>query len=315
MTGASFVAGDWGTTRLRLFLCDRDGMLLDSIEGPGAASAAGRFAAILESSSGPWRQRLGPLPTVLCGMVGSSIGWIQAPYLPCPAQLEQLAEACVSPSEGSVQIVPGLSCRNRYDAPDFMRGEETQILGALDRDPQLRRGSHLLCLPGTHTKWAVLKNGSVSEFLSSPTGELYALLRTHSVLVGEHAGGTVLGGKAFELGLEQFTSFPRAQLLHRLFECRSRRLSGEFSAAEAAAYLSGLLIASDIGGALQLLSHEAGAGSVHLIGSPELTQLYTAALASQDYRATTTDGAAASLAGMARVHRQLAQRPVMNATH
>ena len=315
MAGASFVAGDWGTTHLRLFLCDSDGLVLDSTEGAGAAEASGRFADILEGSLAPWRQHHGALPTVLCGMVGSSIGWIQTPYVPCPAEPKQLADACVSLCGGSVHIVPGMSCRNRFNAPDFMRGEETQIFGALETDPQLRRGNHLLCLPGTHTKWVVLKNGTVSEFLTAPTGELFALLRDHSVLVGNLAGETAVGGIAFEQGLAQFTSFPQAQLLHRLFECRSRRLSGELTPQAAASYLSGLLIASDISGALRLLSDEVGAGGVHLIGSPDLTQLYAAGLASQHYGAARIEGACASLAGLALVHRQLTQRSVMNATH
>jgi 2-dehydro-3-deoxygalactonokinase len=249
-------------------------------------------------------------------MVGSSMGWIQAPYLPCPAKPEALADACVPLCGGSVQIVPGMSCRNRFNAPDFMRGEETQIAGALACDPRLRAGQHLLCLPGTHTKWVSLKNGTISEFLTAPTGELFALLRDHSVLVGERAAaGSADAGVAFEQGLAQFNRFPRAQLLHQLFECRSRRLSGELAATDAAGYLSGLLIASDISGALALLSGAMGDGTVQLIGSPDLTRLYAAGLSSQNCETTQIDGAAASPAGLALVHRQLTQRRMTNATH
>jgi len=316
MAAASFVAGDWGTSHLRLFLCDEDGLVLERSEGPGAADAGGRFAEILESSLAPWGRRHSELPAVLCGMVGSSIGWIQAPYLRCPARPEQLADACVPLCGGSIQIVPGMSCRNRLNAPDFMRGEETQIAGALACDPQLRVGQHLLCLPGTHTKWVLLKNGMISEFLTAPTGELFALLRDHSVLVGERGPAeTVDVSTAFEEGLAQFNRFPRAQLLHRLFECRSRRLSGELTAPTAAGYLSGLLIASDISGALGLLSGGTDAGTVQLIGSPDLTRLYAAGLSSQNCETTQIDGAAASPAGLALVHRQLTQRRVMDATH
>ncbi len=314
MADASFVAGDWGTTHLRLFLCDAAGRVLDSAEAEGAAAAAGRFAAILDSSLEPWRQRHGALHAVLSGMVGSSIGWIQTSYVACPANTGQLAEACVPLCGGSVHIVPGMSCRNRFGAPDVMRGEETQIAGALERDPQLRRGNHLLCLPGTHTKWVALKNGTVSEFLTAPTGELFAALRDHSVLVGGGTDQSVVVDGAFQQGLAQFASFPQAQLLHRLFECRSRRLNGEFTAPAAAAYLSGLLIASDIGGALRLLAGAASADTVHLIGAPDLTQLYAAGLTSQNFSTTRTDGAAASLAGLTLLHRQLT-RPVIHATH
>jgi 2-dehydro-3-deoxygalactonokinase len=314
MSEASFVAGDWGTSHLRLFLCDRDGLILDSGHGPGAADAGGRFASIFDSLLSPWQQRHGPLPAVLCGMVGSSIGWLQAPYVPCPAPPESIADACVALREGSVHIVPGVSCRNRFGAPDFMRGEETQILGALSIDPTLRRGHHLLCLPGTHTKWVVLVDGAVGEFLTAPTGELFALLRDHSVLLRDRTEvGAAAGGVAFEDGLAQFNEFPQAQLLHRLFECRARRLNGDLSAQAAAAYLSGLLIASDISGALRLLSEATGVRTVHLVGSPHLTQLYATGLASHDYAASRLDGAAAALAGLAQVHRQLTPRLVANA--
>jgi 2-dehydro-3-deoxygalactonokinase len=316
MPAASFVAGDWGTSHLRLFLCDDDGVVLERSEGPGAAGAGGRFAEILDRTLAPWRQRHGELPAVLCGMVGSSMGWVQAPYLPCPAIPEQLADACVPLCGGSVQIVPGMSCRNRFNAPDFMRGEETQIAGALACDPRLRAGQQLLCLPGTHTKWVSLKNGTISEFLTAPTGELFALLRDHSVLVGVRAAGeSADAGVAFEQGLAQFNRFPRAQLLHQLFECRARRLSGELTAPQAAGYLSGLLIASDISGALGVLSAVIGDGTVHLIGSPDLTRLYAAGLAAHHCATTQIDGVAASPAGLALIHRQLTQRRMMNATH
>jgi 2-dehydro-3-deoxygalactonokinase len=314
MSEAGFIAGDWGTSHLRIFLCDDDGRVLDSGQGPGAADAGGRFASIFDSLLSPWQQRYGALPAVLCGMVGSSIGWLQAPYLPCPALPEKIAAACVSLRGGSVHIIPGLSCRNRFNAPDFMRGEETQILGALSIDPSLRRGHHLLCLPGTHTKWVLLADGAVGEFLTAPTGEIFALLRDHSVLLRDGtAAGPVSGGAAFEDGLAQFNQFPQAQLLHRLFECRARRLNGDLSGPASAAYLSGLLIASDISGALRLLLQAPGERTVHLVGAPDLTQLYSAGLVSHGYAASRIDGTAASLAGLVQVHRQLTRRLVAHA--
>jgi len=120
---------------------------------------------------------------------------------------------------------------------------------------------------------------------------------------------------AFEQALARFNEFPQAQLLHRLFECRARRLAGELTPQAAAGYLSGLLIASDIGGALRLLPPAGHARSVHLIGDSQLTQRYALGLAAQDYTATAVDGTAAALAGLAQVYGQLTQRLVMNAVH
>jgi 2-dehydro-3-deoxygalactonokinase len=305
----SFVGGDWGTSRLRLFLCDAQGTALDTNTGPGAVDASGHFADIFDSLTARWEQPHGSLPAVLCGMVGSSIGWIQAPYVPCPAIPEQIADACVTLHGGCVHVVPGLSCRNRFDAPDFLRGEETQILGALLLAPTLRVGRWLLCLPGTHTKWAMLEDGAIREFLTAPTGELFAVLCDHSVLVSKHGRvETRIEAEAFKEGLAQFNAFPHAQLLHRLFECRSRQLRGEFATPAAAAYLSGLLVASDVHGALSVLSNSLETRSVYLIGSSELMQLYSTALASHGYDATVVEGAAAARAGLVQVHRRLSQR-------
>jgi 2-dehydro-3-deoxygalactonokinase len=311
MGAASFIAGDWGTSHLRLSLCDAAGHLLETRSGPGAAGVVGgrdgsrerAFEQAFASLVAHWEETYGELPAVLCGMVGSSIGWTQAPYVACPARPEQLVDACVTLRGGRLHIVPGLSCRNRLDAPDFMRGEETQILGALQLVPTLRNATRLLCLPGTHTKWVVLQDGVVREFLTAPTGELYAVLCEHSVLVRKPArAADPIDMHAFQQGLAQFGEFPRAQLLHRLFECRSRQLAGELEPGAADAFLSGLLIGSDVHGALRLLS-DGTPTPVYLIGSSQLTPLYALALGSQGCESIEVDGAAASLAGLAHVHR------------
>ncbi len=304
-----FVAGDWGTSHLRLFLCAADGSVLETSNGPGAAQVPGAHAAALESLIEPWQHRRAPLPVILCGMVGSSLGWVQAPYVTCPARPEQIADGCVGRWNGRVQIIPGLSCHNHFGAPDVLRGEETQILGAMSLEPRLQRGRHLLCLPGTHTKWVVLEEGRVSHFLTAPTGELYALLCAHSVLVG--APQTPEGAAddaAFRKGLLEFNRFTRAQLLHRLFECRSRHLTGELTGHQPAAFLSGLLIASDVYGALATLALAESNETVTLVGTSRLTALYAAALTLHQRCSQNLDGAAASLAGLIQVHRQLVGR-------
>jgi len=241
MTLPSVVAGDWGTSRLRLFLCDDRGTILDRADGPGVPAVKDQFPQIFESMVDPGESRHGALPAVLCGMVGSSIGWAQAPYIACPALPAKIIGGCIPLRGGRVRIVPGMRCENRLRAPDFMRGEETQILGALALEPALRRGAHLLCLPGTHTKWVWLVEAIIEEFLTVPTGELYATLRDHSVLVGsDFRSQDVTGGGAFEEGLKRFGEFPQVPVLHRLFECRSRLLGGELAAAGAAAKETGL---------------------------------------------------------------------------
>ena len=302
MGGTQFIAGDWGTTHLRLFLCDADGTALDHRSGPGAVESAGRFATVLASQTAAWEAQHGPLPAVLCGMVGSSLGWVQAPYVPCPARPEQIAAACTAIDDGRIHIVPGLSCHNRFGAPDLLRGEETQLLGALS----LLQPRQLICLPGTHTKWVVLEEGQVRDFFTAPTGELFAVLRDHSVLVRPPQGGdAATDAEAFNKGVASVAAQPDAQILHRLFECRSRPLSGDLPPTAAAAYLSGLLIASDVHGALRALSNTFVPSSVVLIGAPQLTQLYASACATLGLYTNQVDGASASLAGLAHIYRRL----------
>ena len=309
MIDERYVVGDWGTSRLRLFLCAGTDTILDTLDGPGVAAVKTPFDALFESIMRPWEAQYGKLSAVLCGMVGSSIGWVQAPYVRCPADPEKIIDACIALRGGLVHIVPGARCENRLRAADFMRGEETQILGALTLEPALRGGRRLLCLPGTHTKWVLLEDGIIREFLTALTGELFGALRDHSVLVApESRAEAVSAGAAFEEGIKRFNEYPQTQVLHRLFECRSRVLNGELGAATAASFLSGLLIAADVDAALRLFANSDAKTTVYLIGEPQLTQLYAAALLQQPCDAQQFDGAAASLAGLRRVHRYIASQ-------
>jgi 2-dehydro-3-deoxygalactonokinase len=307
MARAAAIVGDWGTSNLRLFLCTADGAALASMAGPGAAAVDQPYPRLLSTLVSDWQREHGELPIVLCGMVGSSIGWTQVPYVPCPASADQIAARCVTIEGGRVRIVPGLSCTNRLDAPDVMRGEETQILGALQLEPKLRKGRQLLCLPGTHTKWVTINDGVVSDFLTAPTGELYSLLMRHSVLVSDARNGqdpstTGADDAGFARGVEQVRLVPAADLLQRLFQCRSRRLVGELASTDVPAFLSGLLMGSDAHSALRLMAHGT-AGSVHIIGTEQLACLYAQALRAFGASPEIVDGEAAARAGLMHIHR------------
>ena len=309
MSAPIFIAGDWGTSNLRLFLCDAQGVTHDSRNGPGAAQASGQFDRVFESLTAPWVEKYGVLPAVLCGMVGSNIGWALAPYAPCPTQPQQIVDACIALDGGRIQIVPGLSCRNRFAAPDVMRGEETQILGALGLHERLRQGRWILCLPGTHTKWVVVEDGSVRDFFTALTGELFAVLRDHSILARQPQGtDPEADAKAFSKGVTDLSESPQVQILHKLFECRARQINNEFPAHAAAAYLSGMLVASDVHNALRALADSGTERTVFLIGSPQLTQRYATACALAHYEAREVDGGEASLAGLTQVYDRLSTK-------
>jgi 2-dehydro-3-deoxygalactonokinase len=306
-SAAAFIAGDWGTTHLRLSLCATDGRVLDRRTGPGVAKLGTEFGAALTAAAGDWLDGR-TLPIMLCGMVGSNIGWKAVPYLPCPLPLEQLAGGALRLADQPVAIAPGLSCVNLHGAPDRLRGEETQVFGALELHPALRQGSHLLCLPGTHTKWVLVENGSVREFLTSVTGELFALIRDHSVLIraGYPPGAQTFDSEAFQAAIAQVTAQPRASLLHLLFECRSRQISGELSAAAARAYSSGLLIADEVGAALaEFRARMPAVDHLTLIGEPALTALYASVSGIHQVHCTPIDGEIAATAGLTSLHATL----------
>lgn len=300
---AAFIAGDWGTSNLTLALCDEDGQALETRKGPGAAESRGRFAEVFDELSATWIKGHGPLPSVLCGMVGSAFGWREAPYLPCPADLYELGDEPVVVREG-VTIVPGMRCTNPLGAPDVMRGEETQLFGAQYIDGAMSVGKQLVCMPGTHTKWVSLNGSMVQEFLTAPTGELFAMLCEHSVLVRDPATPIEHHAREFERGLAESAKHPDASLLHRLFQSRSLRLDKQLSAEGAASWMSGLLIGADVRGALALFSESETGAPVYVIGASKLTESYAQALNRSGRRAIQIDGAKAALAGLGYVYRE-----------
>ncbi len=307
MTTPAFIAGDWGTSNLTLALCDEDGKTLERRKGPGAADSRGRFAEVFDELAADWVTSHGELPAVLCGMVGSAFGWREAPYLPSPADLYELADDIVTPRDG-ISIVRGMSCTNPLGAPDVMRGEETQLFGAQCVLDIMKGGKQLVCMPGTHTKWVSLNDTIVQEFLTAPTGELFAMLCEHSVLVRDKTTPIEHHPRDFERGLAESAKHPDVSVLHRLFQSRSLRLDKQLSPEGAASWMSGLLIGTDVKGALSLFNEHDPAAPVYIIGSPQLTASYALALSLLGRAAVQIDGAQAALAGLGHVFRELERR-------
>jgi len=304
VSSPAYIAGDWGTSNLRLRLCAADGATLDSCDGAGAADSRGRFAEVFDGLTAGWR-KADALPALLCGMAGSTFGWLEAPYLLCPEDIDNVAGSLVR-ARADVRIVPGMRCANPLGAPDVMRGEETQLLGALSLHPALASGRHLVCMPGTHTKWVALYDGTVLEFLTVPTGEIFRMLCDHSVLIRDRDTPVVHSPRDFERGLAESARHAGVPLLHRLFQSRSLRLDGQLSAEGAASWPAGLLIGTDCAGALPLFNDAEPA--VHVIATEHLAALYEAALARLGRPAVRIAGEDAAFAGLARIHATLAEQ-------
>jgi len=283
-----FIAADWGTTNRRAYLIGADGRCVDEMEdGKGVLSVpSGGFGAAVAEI----RERLGDKPLLLAGMVGSNRGWVEAPYVACPAGIEEIAVALAWPEERTA-IVPGVSFRDGDDA-DVMRGEETQILGALAAG--LIPPDALVCHPGTHNKWVRLEGGRITHFTTVMTGELFNLLKEHSILADQLSGPSE-PDKSFERGVRK--ALGGAAITSELFTIRAKFALGD-STADGSSYASGLLIGADISAGLALAEPEA---RPILIGRPDLTRLYAAALKIAGREATELDGEQAFLAGARRI--------------
>ena len=300
-----FVAGDWGTSNLRLYLCRVTGTepadVVATAAGPGIGGHDGDFEATFFDLTEEWFARHGLLPVILSGMVGSTIGWREAPYVACPASADQIAgrQLRIDARGRPIVIGAGLRCRNPFGNPDVMRGEELQLLGWMGQGA--REGTHLIALPGTHNKWVVTQGDRVVTFLTSLSGELFALLKSHSVLLqGGEAG---FSESAFR---EALAVAKETSLLHALFSTRSRQVLGELAAADARSYLSGLLIGADVSAATLLFRSQYPAlEHVHLIGEERLCSEYRIALEDHGWACTVHDPTSTAIAGYEMVYRRL----------
>jgi 2-dehydro-3-deoxygalactonokinase len=260
---------DWGTTSLRAYRIAPDGAVRDRLDKAGGILTvpAGGFPAALRDAVGAWLAD-GETRVLLCGMVGSRQGWVEAPYLPCPAGPDEIAAATVPiPFEGAeLRLVPGLTTRDAEGVPDVMRGEETKLV-ALAAD--LRDA--LICLPGTHSKWARLAGGRIAGFTTHMTGEAFAALSQHTILArtSEDAPDDAA---AFARGAARARD--SGGLLHHLFGARTLHLVDGMAPRATRSYLSGLLIGHEVAAALA----GSGAREVHLAGAAGLAALYARAL-------------------------------------
>ena len=262
------IAVDWGSSAVRAYRLSDSGSILERRTSSAGVFDAGErpFHILLEELVGDWLV-VGEAPVVMSGMIGSRRGWAEVPYRRCPARLSDLATGCLEVRWESRRawIVPGLECRSAAGAPDVMRGEETQVLGSAGGLPD----SSLLCLPGTHTKWAEYANGAIQRFRTSPTGELYRLLVTQSSLITRRTDGAI-DPAGFAAGVERAAE--PGGLLHHLFGVRAAQMTGDLSEEAAASFLSGVLIGHEVND-LALAGRP-----VHLLGAAPLTALYRAAL-------------------------------------
>ncbi|WP_415921163.1 2-dehydro-3-deoxygalactonokinase [Tateyamaria sp. SN6-1] len=289
MADVAWIALDWGTSHLRAWLMARDGAVLElrsSADGMGTLERDG-FEPALRALVGDAL----PAPVLACGMVGARQGWTEAPYASVPCAPPTIHDAVAVPGFDA-RILPGV----KQNSPaDVMRGEETQIAGFIACNPGF---DGVVCLPGTHTKWAHISAGEIVSFRTAMTGEMFALLSGQSVL--RHSVGQGWDDAAFAAGVDQTLSRPES-LAASLFSLRAEGLLAGLSGDAARARLSGLLIGAELAAMRPYWLGQA----VALVGAPVLSAAYAAALGAQGVPTQTADAEDMTLAGLSAAYAQL----------
>lgn len=240
-----FIALDWGISSFRAYLAGPGGEVADEIASAGGILSVqdGAFEEALERQIGAWDRSL---PVMAAGMITSRQGWIELPYLPCPASAADLAGALHlhrTAAGRRIAFVTGLSYRAPGGIPDVMRSEEVQVFGSLDL------GISHFVTPGTHSKWIVTDGDRLSRYATYVTGEVFAALKDHTILGRLMKPGTG-DDIAFERGVRAALDDP-AGFLHRIFSARSLGLFGEMAPESIASYLSGQVIGTEVAHAIR----------------------------------------------------------------
>ncbi len=292
------IALDWGTTRARAFLISETGAVLERrIADRGIQSVpSGGYPEAFAELAGDFRKAAPDAAIVLAGMVGSRNGWIEARYVPCPASPAEIAAAAIKvdlDAGTTATILPGLSCDD--GAFDVMRGEETLIVG-------LGLSDGIACLPGTHSKWAEIKQGRITRFASFMTGEVYGLLRNDSILArlaeAPSEADTVEGAARGRTAAAR-----PGGLLNSAFAARTEVLAGRMGGGAVGPYLSALLVGQEIAGAEALF----GQGQeIHLVADGALAESYGAGLQARKHSVRVISPEAAFVAGIRRLAADIA---------
>jgi len=273
---AALIGMDWGTSSLRAFLIGNDGTVIDMISTSlGIMHVEDRdFDSVFHDLLRDWLAERA-LPVVASGMITSRNGWVETPYLSVPSGINELACALVAhESSMGVQLrfVTGMTT-DHDGAPDVMRGEETQIAGA----SAAGLGDGVYVMPGTHSKWITVENDKISDYMTYMTGELFGSLKSHTILGALMSAGP-FNEDGYRLGVQAGLSSD-GNLLHELFQVRTKPLFGIISEDMSADYLSGMLIGAEIRYAAQNVDD---GQIITIVGRGDLADRYEIALAEAD---------------------------------
>ena len=295
------IAVDWGSSHFRAYRLDGDGGLLDALfSGKGVLSCpqGTNFEQVLRNSCAAWLAQEPDAPILMAGMVGSRYGWMETEYAPCPVNLQTLGSRILripGTRSNPLYLVPGVSAISPSNLPDVMRGEETQLFGAIDH----AKGNKLIaCLPGTHSKWVQMERGRITGFSTFMTGELFSTTsRCESLTSILH------GSECGQIDVEAFLDGVRVSkglggLLHSLFSIRSRTLVQDKAFTPSPSYLSGLMVGAEVKAGLELYP---GLRKIVVIGADDLNQSYRLAFSEYGVGTDAVSGQQALISGARRL--------------
>ena len=301
MLKPDWIAVDWGTSNMRAWAMSASGTVLDEMRsdrGMGSLKPA-EFEQALRDAIAAWDHK--GTPIIACGMVGSRQGWVEAPYVECPAALDDAAARLVRVAFGAgyqLHIVPGLRCVGSDGQVDVMRGEETQVAGVLAEQPEF---DGVVCLPGTHSKWVHISASEIVSFQTAMTGEMFDLMANQSVL-RHSVSSDALDQHAFDDAISETLSRPE-RLAQAMFGIRAEGLLHGLDSAKARGRLSGLLIGAELAATRPYWLGQ----NVLVGGAPALVALYARALAAQGVPVQTRDAERLTLAGLCLARQSLSE--------
>ena len=295
MANKATIFGDWGNSAGRLHLCASDGQLIESVKVIGAKDTSDHESLFLEATE-QWRSHYEIESALICGAIGSNIGWREVGYIPLPANHSAMLSKAESfmCSDVKVTLLGGVNIEsNSVGLPDTLRGEETQSFGWMALTG-LTEG--LLCMPGTHTKWALMREGEITQLNTGLSGELFEIVSKHSMLT---RGADIFDApnEAFEDGVNVTLRENPPALVQGLMSVRNKQLFGQMEPRMANSYLAGLIIGEDVRESVKVF----GASTAYIIGSSVTASHYERALQMNGIETKRHDDQACTLAGLKRI--------------
>jgi 2-dehydro-3-deoxygalactonokinase len=294
------ICGNWGGTSLRAYCIDKSGELRGEVrrgDGINKLNLDQQKQQWFEITKG-WPD----YPHLICGSAGSNLGWLHTGYVGLPATAKTIADGIEWRTVGGHQIgiIPGIKATNPLGEPDTMRSEETELIGFMAG--RAAGETRIVCLPGTHNKWAQVSGGAITQFFTSLTGEAFNALNNGTVVTRGSEPPRI--GSAFEDGV-RLGLVPKGTFLQKLYSVRARQINETLAAADSASFLSGLIIGTDILGARQNLGEALGAG-VTVIGGQTLSASFARALAIAHIEYDLLESDRACIAGFVEIARKTA---------